>query len=421
MMVFWVIAALLVLAALLFLLPPLLKGQTKDALARDELNVTIFKDQIAELERDLAAGILTREQYDVARHDLERNFVQDAGEDHAASQSSTDHVVGRATAVVITILVPVVAVTLYGLLGSGERGLNPELVAAEQQQLMQADNSPESLKQALGKLQERIEEDPENVENWVMLGRSHYFLSQYQEASEAFAKASALLNDENPDVLADYADALAMANERNMLGKPYELLQKALAIQPNHEKSLWLAGVAAYQAQDLQSTLQYWERLLAVFPPGTEEFSQMQENVNEIRAALGLPSTAVSPAAPPAGDGAMPPASISGSVRLDESLAAQVAPTDTVFVFARAAQGPRMPLAILRMQVKDLPMNFTLDDSMAMSPQLKLSSFEQVVVGARISKAGDAMPRSGDLQGSSAPLTVRDAASVEIVINSVVP
>lgn len=425
MMVFWLIAALLVLAALFFLLPPLLKSRGKDLIARDELNVTIFKDQLAELEQDLSAGILTQEQYDIARHDLERNFVQDAGSEGNVAPSSADRLVGRITAVAIALLVPVVAVSLYSLLGSGERGLNPQQAAAEAD--MPTQNNAETLRDAVAKLQARVQEQPEDVESWVMLGRSHYFLQQYKEASGAFAQASKLLNDEDPDILADYADTLAMANERNMLGLPYQLLQKALSIKPGHEKSLWLAGVAAYQAQDLKSTLGYWEQLLLVFPRGSEEFMQMLDNVNEIRATLGLDvsggmaGNGVENPAAIADEGNAMQASISGSVRLDDALLSQAAPTDTVFVFARAASGPRMPLAILRMQVQDLPMNFTLDDSMAMSPQMKLSSFEQVVVGARISKAGDAMPRSGDLEGSFGPLTVGDAGSVELVINRVVP
>lgn len=420
MMVFWVVAALLVLAALFFLLPPLLlKRQDKDFLDRDELNVTIFKDQLAELERDLAAAVLTQEQYDTARHDLERNFVQDTGDDDAHPVSSTDRVVGRATAVVIALVVPVLAVSLYNLLGVGEAGLNPQQAQQAGQQVVQGDESQETLQDAVLKLENRLESNPEDTESWVMLARTHYFLKQYAEAGETFSRASSLLDDADSNVLADYADALAMANERSMQGRPYQLLKKALQIQPFHEKSLWLAGVAAYQAEDLKSTLDYWERLLMVIPSDSEEHQQMLENVNEIRVSLGVP---VEPADQVQAQGAtVTQASISGVVRLDASLAAQASPTDTVFIFARAASGPRMPLAILRKQVKDLPLEFTLDDSMAMRPSMKLSSFEQVVVGARISSSGNAMPQSGDLQVNTEAMAVSGAGAVELVINSVVP
>ena len=415
MMVFWVIAALLVLAALFFLLPPLLlKRQSKDLVDRDELNATIFKDQLAELERDLGAAVLTQEQYDTARHDLERTFVHDSAED-AQVVTSTDRVVGFATAAVIAIVMPVLAVSLYNLLGTGEPGLNPQQASQGDQQIVQGDESEQTLQDAVNKLRDQVQSNPEDADSWVMLARSHYFLQQYTEASKAFSEASSLLDDGNPDVLADYADALAMANERSMLGRPYQLLQKALQIQPLHEKSLWLAGVASYQAEDLKSTLDYWERLLLVFPAGSEEYQQMLENVNEVRVSLGMP---VDPATRGVAE---TQASISGMVRLDESLAAQTSPSDTVFIFARAASGPRMPLAILRVQVQDLPLEFTLDDSMAMQPSMKLSNFEQVVVGARISASGNALPQSGDLQGNTEPMAVSGARPVELLINSIVP
>lgn len=417
MMVFWVIAALLVLAALFFLLPPLLlKREGKDLLDRDELNATIFKDQLAELERDLSAGMLTQGQYDTARHDLERNFVKDNGDEVTQAVTSTDRVVGRATAVVIAVVVPVLAVGLYNLLGRGESGLNPQQA---DRQVVQGAESEESLQDAALKLQKRLESNPEDTESWVMLARTHYFLKQYAEAGETFSRASSLLDDADPNVLADYADALAMANERSMQGRPYQLLKKALQIQPFHEKSLWLAGVAAYQAEDLKSTLDYWERLLIVIPSDSKEHQQMLENVNEIRVSLGVP---VEPVDQVQAQGAtVTQASISGVVRLDASLTAQASPTDTVFIFARAASGPRMPLAILRKQVKDLPLEFTLDDSMAMRPSMKLSSFEQVVVGARISSSGNAMPQSGDLQVNTEAMAVSGAGAVELVINSIVP
>lgn len=416
MMVFWVIAGLLVLAALFFLLPPLwLKRQDKDILDRDELNVTIFKDQLAELERDLAAAVVTQEQYDTARHDLERTFVQDSGGDVTKSLNSSDRIVGRATAIVIALAVPVLAVSLYNLLGRGESGLNPQQAQQADRQIAQGDQSEASLQDAINKLSNQVQSNPDDTESWVMLARSHYFLKQYVEAGKAFSQASSLLDDANPDVLADYADALAMANERSMLGRPYQLLEKALQIQPFHEKSLWLAGIAAYQAEDIKAALGYWERLLVVFPAGSEDYQQVLENVNEIRASLGMPVDSAAQSTP------LTQASISGVVRLDESLVAKASPTDTVFIFARAASGPRMPLAILRMQVKDLPLEFTLDDSMAMRPSMKLSSFEQVVVGARISKSGDALPQSGDLQVNTEPMAVSGAGAVELVINSVVP
>ena len=409
MMVFWIVAILLIIAALLFLLPPLIqRGGSADAIARNELNVTIFKDQLAELERDLAAGVLTQEQYDLARQDLEKSFVQEVDDADKKQTSEADKIVGRAAAVVVAVVLPILSVSIYALLGSGEAGLNPENARPE----VQAEGHEGSLEEQVRKLQDHLQTNPDDVEGWGMLARSYYFLKQYGPASEAFARTSALLQDSNADVLADYADALAMANGRNMAGRPYDLVKKALTIQPFHQKSLWLAGTAAYQAQDFKTTLEYWETLLKLFPEGSENYVQIQRNIGEIQERLGMTVTASA--------GATSGASIVGMVRLDASLAAQASPEDTVFVFARAASGPRMPLAIVRKQVKDLPLDFTLDDSLAMNPAMKLSGFSQVMVGARISKSGNAMPQGGDLQGLVGPVDVSSSDAVVVVIDEIV-
>jgi cytochrome c-type biogenesis protein CcmH len=255
--------------------------------------------------------------------------------------------------------------------------LHPEDVRPQ----VQAEGHEGTLEEQVRKLQDHLQQNPDDAEGWTMLARSYYFLKQYGAAAETFARASALQQDSNAELLADYADALAMANGRNMAGKPYEIVKKALQIQPRLQKALWLAGTATYQAGDLESTLDYWKRLLAIFPQGSENHLQMQKNIAEIQQKLGLPVDEPMRTAPAAGSGA----SISGVVRLDESLMLNAAIDDTLFVYARAASGPRMPLAIVRKTVKDLPLEFTLDDSMAMNPAMKLSSFQQVVVGARIS------------------------------------
>ena len=207
-----------------------------------------------------------------------------------------------------------------------------------------------------------------------------------------------------------------------------------MTIDPNLQKALWLAATATYQAQDYESTLNYWNTLLKQFPRGSDNYKQMLRNIAEVKQLLGQPiddivaelqageqapsvGTATAGAAMSGGSAG---ASVSGVVSLDSSLQGRVSPTDTVFVFARAAQGPRMPLAIMKKQVSDLPITFNLDDSMAMRPEMKLSSFPEVIVGARISKSGNAMPQSGDLKGSSSVIKV-GAQGLKIIIDSAVP
>lgn len=416
MMVFWLVAVLLIAAALLFLLPPLIQkaraGADADVFDRDELNVTIFKDQLAELERDLSVGVLTQEQFDTAKHDLERSFLSEADSELDESAAQTDRIIGRSAAVVITVLIPILAISIYNLVGAGKAGLHPEDARPQ----VQAEGHEGTLEEQVRKLQDHLQQNPDDAEGWNMLARSYYFLKQYGAAAETFARASSLQQDSNAELLADYADALAMANGRNMAGKPYEIVKKALQIQPRLQKALWLAGTATYQSGDLESTLGYWKRLLAIFPVGSDNHLQMQKNIAEIQQKMGLPVDEPIQTASAAGGGA----SISGIVRLDESLMLNASIDDTLFVYARAANGPRMPLAIVRKTVKDLPLEFTLNDSMAMNPAMKLSSFQQVVVGARISKSGNAMPQPGDLQVVSQPMGVNGVQGVELVINEVI-
>jgi len=424
MMVFWIVAALLIIAALMFLLPPLIqKTEKKDVVDREAMNTTILKDQLVELENDLAAGLLSQEQYETARHDLERSFLHEAEQKPDSSIAvQTDRVVGRATAVVVAVVVPVLAVSLYGLLGSGKAGLHPEDATPN----IQAKGHKGTLEQQVRKLQDHLASNPDDTDSWVMLGRSFYFMKQYASASDAFAKASSLLKDSNPDLLADYADALAMANGRNMAGQPYELVKKALAIQPFNQKALWLAGTATFEAQDYKSTLDYWKRLLKLFPKGSDNYNQMVKNVAEVEHKLGMPidvdlSETPSPNTSPASSSAAAGGpEVTGTVRLADALALNASIDDTLFIYAKAASGPPMPLAIIRKKVKDLPLKFTLNDSMAMNPAMKLSNFPKVVIGARISKSGNAMPQSGDMQGTYGPVAVKDAKGIEVVINQTI-
>ncbi len=418
MMVFWLVAVLLIAVTLLFLLPPLiqkLRGDSdKDIFDRTELNTAIFKDQVTELERDLSVGIISQEQFEIAKHDLERGFLQDThGETNGEASvpvSQTDRVVGRSAAVVVSVLVPILAVSIYNMLGSGKAGLHPEDARPQ----VQAEGHEGTLEEQVRKLQDHLQENPDDAEGWGMLARSYYFLKQYGAAAETFARVSALQKDSNAELLADYADALAMANGRNMAGRPYELVKKALEIEPRLQKALWLAGTATYQSENFEDTLGYWKRLLEIFPKGSENYLQMQKNIAEIQQKLGLPVDTETQMVAVSG------ASISGVVRLDESLMLDAAIDDTLFVYARAANGPRMPLAIVRKTVKDLPLEFTLDDSMAMDPAMKLSNFQQVVVGARISKSGNAIPQPGDLQVVSQPMGVDGVQGLELMINEVV-
>jgi cytochrome c-type biogenesis protein CcmH len=251
-------------------------------------------------------------------------------------------------------------------------------------------------------------------------------LKRYDQAVDAYRNILRL-GGNSPELLADYADALVMAAGGRFTPESGELLQRALAAQPDNVKALWLAGHWKNQEGDTAAAIEYWQQAAALLPADGEDAAVIGQQIARAREQLGLPpqqpiqtasaSGMQTAEATPAPAGA----TIQVEVSIDPQLATQVEPDDTVFIFARAAQGPRMPLAIVRKQARDLPLSVTLDDSLAMSPAMVLSKFTEVSVGARISRSGNAMPQSGDLQGSQSPVNVGKDVSVAVKIDSRVP
>lgn len=428
MTVFFIVAALFVLAAVLFIVPPLLRReQAPEAPSADRraLNISVYRDQMKELDRDLANDVLTKEQYERSRVELERRMLEDVDGLEAPAAPGRQGI-GRGTvlvSVIVAALVPIAATGLYMKLGA-PKALDQKAQSAAQT-VVGADGEPvhDQIAQMIAALEQRLADDPQDAAGWTMLGRSYLFLERVDLARPALEKALAL-NDSDPQVLVDYADVLAMTGDGTLEGRPMELIERALKIDPNSQKGLWLAGTAAYERGDLPHALEYWQRLLRLVPPGSDAALAMQNNIAEVTALMSgadpstLPSQQTAEATPAP---AAAQIRLRGTIDIDAALRERIAPDATLFVFARAVSGPRMPLAVLRVPARDLPMDFELDDSMAMDPSLSLSSFPEVVVVARISASGGAMTQSGDLQGSSGTVRPADAGPVRVVIDEVVP
>jgi cytochrome c-type biogenesis protein CcmH len=405
MTVFLAIGALLVAGAVLFVVPPLLRRSLRAGATRDAVNVAVYRDQLRELESDLRAGTLAADQYEKARGEIEAHLLADVGKGDAPAQSPRHT---RTAAIVMGLAVPICALAVYVAVGN-PRALLPQ--AAE-------DGSPHGLsaqqfEALVSRLAARLKDNPEDAEGWMMLGRSYAVLGRYGESSEAYAKAAARM-PRDAQLLADYADALAMAQGRTLQGEPEKIILRALTIDPDNVKALLLAGTAAFNRNDHRAAIRHWERVLGLVPAESEMVQRVQASLAEAR-SLADPQGGKTQIAKPAQ--AQGGSRVSGVVRLAPELAGKIAPGDTVFIFARAAEGPRMPLAILRKRGSDLPAEFTLDDSMAMAPQMKLSSFPRVVIGARVSKTANATASPGDLQGLSAPVKV-GAKAVTVTIDT---
>lgn len=415
MVVFWLSAAAMIGVALLFVVPPILGRRRKDRLTRQEFNLAVYRDQLSELEAEREDHKLSDTQYRQNRSDLERALLSDVDQQENTTAPTPSR--RRIAAAIIGLAVPITAVTIYWLIGSQE-SLRENTVASAKSPLdSQVGAQPPSMEEVVELLVARLEQDPGNPQDWFMLGRAYVALERLPEAKNAYAQAHAQAPN-NPEILIDYAELLARVNGNNLSGEPTALIQRALELDSNLPKALWLAGIAAFQRGDNPEAVEAWKRLLDLQETSAEQRQVLEQFIAQ---AQGEPSTpAVSP---PSTQVAESPAGPSLSVRvsLDPTLESQAQPADTVFIFARAAEGPRMPLAIVRKHVRDLPVTVTLDDSMSMVPNISLSSFPEVIVGARVSKSGNASPSSGDLQGHSGKIRIDAVPDVEVTIADTVP
>ena len=376
-------ALLLLITAVAIVLRPLLRRSSAPVVDRDQANLDIHRDQFLELEQDLESGTLGAERYQQARNELHRRVLEDAAAPADAPQSAPP---GKAVPIVLGAAIPLSAILLYLYLGNLQG-----LVALPHPAAGLSSITADQFQDMTAKLAARMQKNPDDAEGWKMLGRAYRSMERFGEANAAFKKA-AELTPRDADLLADYAESLALAAGRSLAGEPARLLDRARKLDPRSTKVLTLSGSAAFERGDYPAAIGYWEAVIKQPGVGSELARALQKVVDETRARVaGKPAARV-----PAGK-----ERVTGIVNLDDSLKSRVQPDDTVFVFARAARGPRMPLAIVKTKVADLPYRFSFDDSMAMVPEMKLSGFADVVIGARVSRSGSATPSAGDLEGIS--------------------
>jgi cytochrome c-type biogenesis protein CcmH len=362
MTVFAAIGAALIAVALALIIVPMLRRREMVA---EPSALPIYRDQLAELSTDLQAGNLTAAQFEESKRELERRVLEEYSGTPAPTIAPRGHWLVPA---IVALALPLAGVTLYWRLGSPQAFVVPR---AAGEQVDPGSITPEHFRALTQKLANALKKNPNDLQGWGMLARSYQALGRPGDAAQALSRAL-VIAPENPDVIADYA--------------------------------------AAYQRKQYGVAIDFWERLAKELPEGSEAARDIRANIAEAKQAQDQSTQARKPGS----------VTVSGTVSLSPDLAAKAKPEDAVFIFARPVAGPRMPLAVIRAQAKDLPKAFVLDDSMAMTPTLKLSNFPEIAVEARVSKSGAAMPQSGDLQGASGAVKV-GAADVKIVIDKVVP
>jgi cytochrome c-type biogenesis protein CcmH len=430
---FWIGVALLVAIALWFVVRPLFKPRPSGDVLRSQENITFYRDQLSDLEDELKSGVITAEQYESTKREIETRLLDDVDLNERSAAAARP---ARATAFSLLALVPLGAFAIYLVVGA-PLALDPRFLA---------ENDPahavdrKELEAMVERLAEKLKQEPDNLEGWLMLARSYKHFGRFEQAARAYGRVVARV-EPDANLLADYADVLAMAQGQKLQGEPEKLVAKALELDPKHLKALALAGSAEFEKKNYAKAAEYWQRMLPLVPGDSEQAKAVNANVAEARSLAGLstakpeiaraPRTADGPksevaAAPRTADGPKSPSGdgqsqgqgrVSGVIKLSPEFASKVAPTDSVLVYARPASGSRMPLAVVRKQARDLPLTFTLDDTNAMTPDMTLSKHDQVVILARVSKKPGASAQPGDLEGVSTP--VRNTASnVNVVIDT---
>ena len=410
MTAFWISTGLLTLLVLAVLCWPLLRRHGGAGASRKAINTAIYRDQLAELERDLASGVLSQADYGSARDELERRVLEDVAIDEAAPAGNTPRRLPR-TALALAVTLPLAAAVLYVVLGT-PAALDP--AAREGQQASAAE-----IEKMVDALAAKLEKDPGNLEGWAMLGRSYMVTGRFADAAKAFDKAGAAM-EASSEMMLQVAELSAELNQGRVEGRGRDLLQRVLKDEPQNPQALVLAGTDAFFRSNFADAVRHWEAVLAMLPPGSPDAQNLAAGIEKAKSQLGAGKASASPnTSPKAGTEAAAGKTVSGRVDLAPALKAKAAPDDVVFIFARAAEGPRMPLAVVRTRVADLPREFTLDDSMAISPEFKLSSAGSLRIEARVSRSGDATAKPGDLRGESGPVQP-GARKLSIVIDKVV-
>ena len=377
-------------------------------------NAAVYRDQMTELDREFVMGNLSYDELKAARDELSQRLLVDVTVADTAAQEqparSSKGVVWRKPWLSIALLVfvvPVASLLMYSVLGE-PAALDPR--ALVQGTDSSAEVTPEKLTEMATALTRRLQDEPNSMEGWVMLGRVQRARGHFEESAEAYAKALTLSRDDN--LLIERAEVLAQKNGGSFAGEPWLIIQRVLTADPHHLNALFLAGSASYAELNFNTALRYWERAREVVPADSPDAPELDRAIAEARNKLGLPAiparaasaTADAALSSPAAKAASAASSISGRVTLVKELQGLVAPTDTVFVYATPVTGSRMPIAILRTTADKLPLDFVLDDSMAMSPSAKLTGMAEVTVRVRISKSGQATAQAGDYGVSLTPV-----------------
>ena len=397
--------AIAVIAVLLLLRPLFSKKGQQSKVERDAVNIQAAATRLSELKLELENGLISQERFDNYKLELETAAADDLCK--TTSSETEEHKGNKTLALIIALLVPLFSIIIYQQLGN-EAAFDVALQTDE------SAIATQEIEKMLAVVEKEVKENPDDVEGRIALAQVYIELERYSDAATVYLELNKLRPDD-PDVLVNYAEALARSHGNRLTGKPTELLNAALEIEPKHGRALWLAGFAEQQADNKQGALAHWRHLLAGMEEGSEVFQHLENLIVELESGTPTSEVVTSSQATAAQQ------SIQVKVALSSEFLTNVDPNTTLFIYARASEGPPMPLAVHKGLAKDLPITVTLDDSMAMMPQMTLSSFPKVIIGARLSSNGQPQGQSGDYEGYSDAIEVSTNPVVDILINTIKP
>lgn len=415
MTLFWLVAAILIIISLVVLARPLFRQASLHQDDRNRQNVQIARERLRELEQELEEKTLSQTEYEQLREEVETGLVDDLTHKPSKSIESESHI-NRYYIWTLLTSIPVISIALYFALG------NPEMITVQPQANVAAQENPHatntnkkagSMEEMIANLAQRLETEPDDGEGWYMLGRSHLSLGNFNQAANALEKAHQLLGDD-PGLLLRYADALTMSRNGQISGKPFKLVKKALTLRPNDPTGLWLAGMGYEEQGEYRKAIQTWQKLLPLLK---DEQSQQKIHNLIARANSQLGDKPVEIDQPVVADNK----GITVSVDIAAEIKDKIPADTTVFIFARAQSGSRMPLAVARKQVRDLPTTVTLNDAMAMTEAMRISQFNKVNIVARVSFSGSAMAQPGDYQSEVQLAKPGQKPSVKLLIKKPLP
>ena len=416
--------AVLVCLALFLIVPALLKKpEVDDEYVEnfDEQNIRIARERAAELKQDLENQRISQEVYEKAQDELEKNLALDLSLSEKDTNIKISQQPAKILALLLILIIPLTAGLIYWQLGdyqSIEKGTG----RVADKMIGEPGKPQMTMQEAVDKLRARLDAKPNNPEGWFMLARSYATMERYADAADAYKKTIAL-HGEDADLLLRYADTLIMRDGGIYNEKSLSLIKQALNLDPKHPQGLWMAGMAERASGHTKQALEYWYELDPLLNGNAKAQTELHKMIKDTEqlispvelATIKKPSSPLPLKSKPISVAA----SIEVSISLDAALLNKVSPNDTVFIFAKALQGPPMPLAAVRKTVADLPLTITLNDAMAMMPNMKLSSFAQVKIAAVVSKSGQPGLSAGDLYGEKQPVSVKQTHSLSIIINTI--